>query len=316
MNALTGHEMATPLVPGSDEWLRTGSASKTSVILGLAPKSWGTRHSLYHQIRKTTPAKDMTAVMERGHELEPLIRKWFARDHPHLVVRETGSWQHNERPWQTADPDGLAEDDEGDLIGLEVKTAQYIQDWNDPGPEQRVPPYYDCQGQWQMDTIGHRRTIFAVCGPYELFATQPKYYTVEYRPELAPGMRRQVMNFFEDVEMGIEPEPDYEAEPDRNVLKYKHPHIDDLRIDVPDEVALAYLRAKASEAKSETAGKADVARLQELLGDHKYAMWNGMTLATRQKGAKGAPPKLVAARGLKDQAAELVAHYEHQGLAA
>lgn len=316
MTALTGHEMSTPLIPGSDEWLRTGSASKVPVILGLAPKSWGTPHSLYHQIRKTTPAEDMSAVMERGHELEPLIRKWFARDHPHLTVRETGSWQNDYRPWQTADPDGLAEDADGEIVGLEVKTAQYIQDWNEPGPEQLIPPYYECQGQWQMDTIGYRRTIFAVCGPYELFATKPKYYVVHYRPDLAPGMRKQVRDFFEDVDMGIEPAPNYEAEPDRRVLKWKHPDIKSGSIEVPDEVALAYLRAKAAEVKNETKGKSDIAGLQAVLGDSHAATWNGMVLATRQRGAKGAPPKLVAARGLKDQAADLVAHYERQGQAA
>lgn len=51
MTTLTGFQLPEPLIPGSESWLATTSASQLCQITGSAPKKWGTRNSLWHEKR-------------------------------------------------------------------------------------------------------------------------------------------------------------------------------------------------------------------------------------------------------------------------
>ncbi|WP_052070089.1 YqaJ viral recombinase family protein [Rhodococcoides fascians] len=305
LESLSGFRLDDNPLPGSDAWLQTISASKVAIIMGYAPKKWGTRHSLYHQIIGTTPREEPNAVQARGHDFEPLILKWYQRDNPDADVRPTRAWANKERLWQTATPDALAFL-ASRVRGVEAKTADDIRDWGEPGPGQRLPLYYLCQIQWQMDTIGYEETDLAAVGPFELFHTKPKVFRVHYVARTAAMLRERCLEFREDCEMRIEPKPDYTAPPDRKVLSYQNGEIVDDSVTVPDDVAIAYLQAKATEDNIENEGKAAAAELQKFMGDKRKAVWNGINIANRQSGGVGKPPKLVAAKGIKSQALDLI----------
>jgi hypothetical protein len=59
--------------------------------------------------------------MEWGNRLEDVIIDKFADEHPeYVLLRDVGSWAHNERPWQKANPDFLYIDVSGLLRNLYV----------------------------------------------------------------------------------------------------------------------------------------------------------------------------------------------------
>lgn len=69
----------------------------------------------------------MNGAMERGHDLEPIVRQKYEQRTGHTVL-ETGMWAHDEHPVMLGSPDGLVVADpahgEGDAIGgFEAKTT-------------------------------------------------------------------------------------------------------------------------------------------------------------------------------------------------
>ena len=301
---LTGHSLVDDLEPGSPEWLQTVSASQIATIVGLTPKQWDTPFSLWMKKQGRMPAPEQTDAQGRGHEFEPLIFRWFEKAHPDWIVEQSGTWQHNHRSWQTANPDGLikiptAERHQWERVGLEIKTAADLRDWSDG-----VPDYYQCQAQWQMDTIGYRRVIFAVCGPFELFDRRPKEYVIDYDPQAAARLREAAIRFTESLELDIAPDEDLTTEPDRLAIRFQHTAvIDNPPVDLPDEIAIPYLTALAETKRIEGDKARWSAEVAKYLGDSKAAAWHGITLGTRRKTD---PPSFSAAKGIADKAPDLI----------
>lgn len=302
--------------PGSEEWLRYGTASKAAIVTGHAPKEWGTRHSLYHRMRGTTPPEKQSAVMARGHEFEPMICNWFAEQHPHLTVVETGMWVNNERTWQAATPDRLAIDEDDVVAGVEAKSDQHLRDWGEPGPDARVPLNYTVQTMWQMDALGLHRVYIPAVGPFELFNRRPKVFVIDYDAEIAEWVRTEYRNFLDDVAMGFEPPADYSAKPDRDALRWQYTAVeDDTALVLDDELAIEYLAAKAAEKVAKTAAEVATAKVAKALGTRKNATWNSEVIAHRKKGRGGGPPSLSAVSGLADRAQDLLAAGTRQEVA-
>lgn len=94
---------------------------------------------------------------EWGTRLESAIVQKFADSHPELeVLTDAGTWCHEDREWQLANPDALLYDGDKHYI-LEIKTAQFEDDWNDG-----VPAWYRTQIQWYMQTFGFCKAFVAV----------------------------------------------------------------------------------------------------------------------------------------------------------
>ena len=299
---LTGHQLDVDLEPGSPEWLQTVSASQIATIVGLTPPQWETPFSLWMKKQGRMPAPEQTDAQGRGHEFEPLIRQWFAKAHPEVAVLTTGTWQHNMRTWQTANPDALIYDPldplDPDAL-LEIKTAADLREWSDG-----VPDYYQCQAQWQMDVTGIRSVIFAVCGPFELFDRRPKEYVISYDPIAAARLREAAIRFTESLELDIAPDEDLTTEPDRLAIRFQHTAvIDNPPVDLPDEIAIPYLTALAETKRIEGDKARWSAEVAKYLGDSKAAAWHGVTLGTRRKTD---PPSFSAAKGIADKAPDLL----------
>lgn len=288
--APTGYELEVSPDPGSPEWLRYITASQLAEIMGLSP--WGTPNSLYHRKRGTLPDKQ-NAAMGRGHFYEPHILDWLRGMKPRWEIRTSGMWVHGQRAWQAATPDAIANTgtDTGDsTVIVEVKTDRDYgtrnSQWGEPGSDQ-VPDYYGVQADWQMDTTGIRRVTFAVAGPYELMDMKPALFHLDYCPRRAAVLREAALKFMGDVEFGIEPAADYSREGDRDALRYKHPAIaPDTGVEIPDEIAVPWLAAKAAADGIEQRQ----AELAAFLGERHKATYRGKTLGYRKKGRAGAPP--------------------------
>lgn len=274
-----------PLEPGSDQWLQTISASQIATIVGLSP--WSTPHELYHLKRGTMTRSPKTDAQKRGHELEPLIATHWC-DMTGRKAVSTGTWRNNDRPWQTANPDRLTFP--GELIDdgpdgvLEIKSVhpEKVYEWRDG-----VPAYYLVQVVWQLDTLALPTGVVAMSSGYELFDRKPREYVVEWDEQTALWLRQKASEFLDMCAMGIEPPADFNRQCDRDVLRHKHPVIEDAGVEIPRELAEPFLRAIAA-AKEIDGNKARwSAELANFLGDAKKATYQGVTLGSRRSGKNG-----------------------------
>jgi putative phage-type endonuclease len=146
---------------GSPEWhgARSGvGGSDVGAILGLNP--WESAFTRW--AKKTGQISDVVednTVMRLGREFEPAILKMFSENHPELkVFSDCGSWQSVERPYATANPDGMFMDANGSWGIVEVKTSR--SEWS-----QGVPAHYRAQVLHYMYVMGVRRAyIVGVVG--------------------------------------------------------------------------------------------------------------------------------------------------------
>ena len=217
------------------------------------------------------------------------------------------AFRNNDRPWQTAAPDGLVFAgelfDDGPLHLLEIKSVhpEKVREWREG-----VPPSYYAQTQWQMDTLGVDTCVVAMSSGYELFDRKPREYVIEYDLACAEWLRGQALKFLDMLDMDIEPAADYNLACDREVLRHKHPVIDDSGVEIPDDLARQYLAALAAADTAVDAKARWSAELAAFLGDSKKATWQGVTLGSRKAGRNGNPPSFSAAPKLADRATELL----------
>ncbi|GAA0970035.1 hypothetical protein GCM10009555_018250 [Acrocarpospora macrocephala] len=295
---------------GSPEWHAARAArlggSSIAAVLSLSP--WESPYSLWCQMAGIVTPEPETNEQARGHYLEPSIANWFADQHPDWHVWETGTWTHQERDWQLANPDRLIRHhrpEGGWPVGwydievgalLEIKTDADGSGWGEPGTDQ-VPLYYRCQAQWYMDVLGLPRAHFAVLtGRLEF-----REYVVDYDPADAQVMREAAVEFLDSLLWGEMPELDahvatYEA------VRRVHPDIEPkLDLDLDDNQAAEFLTALADAEQAAAADQAARTRLLNAMGKARRARWRKHTLATRQTRNGGAP-FLVAGRNLPDPA--------------
>ena len=135
------------ITQGTFEWnnIRAGkwTASSAAKIMGalttqglkdlIKDVAWG-------RVYGETDAGFTSKAMDRGHEIEPQARDWFAFDRD-VVVEEVGFVEHARIPHVGWSPDGLHS---GRKRGLEVKSLLH-KAWMDVQDEMTVPSEY----RWQ-----------------------------------------------------------------------------------------------------------------------------------------------------------------------
>lgn len=289
---LPGVPLGVELVPGSDEWLQAVTASKVATILGLTKPEWETRYSLWHKMAGVMPVEPQTEAMGRGHEFEPMIRRWVGQHNPDWQVVETGTWQHPTRHDHYANPDGLIISDQGTSL-LEIKTDADLHMWGD-----QVPDYYLAQVMWQMYVTGANTAWVAAAGPFEVFDRKPRMFEVARRDDIITGIIRQVDAFMATIAAGTPPPREDAADPTVQALRYRYPTVEKTPpVQVPAEVAEPYLAAQALADQLKTDMAEAKAGLLEFMGTAKEAEYDGQIIATRTNGRAGNPPSLRKAKG-------------------
>jgi putative phage-type endonuclease len=230
------------------EWheLRKGKigGSMVGTIAGL--NKWESAVTAFYkftgQIDDSIPD---SPAMEWGRRLEATVIDKFEDEHPELVVhRDVGTWVHNERPYQLANPDALLERD-GELGVLEIKTARYSDDWVDEQGEWRVPPYYLTQVQWYLSTLGLKWAYVAV-----LFSgSDYKEFEVRANPFQQQIDISLVENFLSLIEKNTPPAWDGAANTYETARRL-HPEIDSSEVEL-GQLGADYLQA-AIEAQEAT----------------------------------------------------------------
>jgi putative phage-type endonuclease len=276
---------------GSPEWhaqrAKGIGGSDVGTIVGCNP--WQSAYTLaavrLGKIDSNVPASE---AMEWGTRLEPVVLDKFEESHPELeVFREVGSWRHEEREWQLANPDGLFRDSAGNWGVIEVKTARYEDDWKDG-----VPVYYRTQVQWYLQTFGFGRAIVVA-----LFSGS-KYREFEV---LADKFEQDtnlaaVVEWKNVVDAGELPEFSAPFISTLTTTREMHPEIDsDAQVEL-GQLGIYYFLAEQDFKQAESHFNEMKARVTEEMGTAKRGLVNGDWLLTRQS-RNGGTPYLVSKRG-------------------
>lgn len=147
--------------PGTKEWHELRSTgiggSDIGAIAGLS--KWQSFYSLWSERTMNVSRETKTnEAMEWGNRLEPAIIQKFADEHPEFdVIAHVGTYAHHERSWQHANPDAVIHGASQGWGILEIKTAQYEDEWTDS-----PPPHYEAQVQWYLNVMGFDYGYIAV----------------------------------------------------------------------------------------------------------------------------------------------------------
>lgn len=264
---------------GSPEWLEARRSriggSEIAQVLGASP--WGDAYSLW--CHKTGQADDSpsSALMEAGHYIEQAAASWYM-DHripDGLAVRNAGTWVHQDRAWQLANPDRLivpnVRSDQNPAGVLEIKYAPNSADrFGDDGTDV-VPTNYWCQVQWYMATFGVPWADMVVLSRWGF-----RCFHIDADPEWQAYAVDEGRRFMDCVALGIEPDwtpTEWAYESDRA----RHPDIDDTEVTVDDRELLDLLAcvgqlkdaekdAKAALKDPEAQAKASLAHLMGTAG--------------------------------------------------
>lgn len=274
---------------GSQEWLDLRAAgiggSEVGTICGL--NRWESPYTLWaKKTGKISSEIPDNEAMEWGRRLEATILEKFKDEHPELtLIRDPGTWHHKDRPWQIANPDAIYRTADGIHGIIEVKTAQYEDDWND-GP----PLSYQAQVQWYLQTFGfsHAYVIVLFHGnkyrEYELPANEFEH---SVNLEIVETFRSLIL---EDVA------PDFDgAMSTYQTVRALHPEITDEEVELGDlgvYYQLAELKFKEAEAEMNEMKS----RVLDAMGTAKRGLIEGRWVLSRQARGTGTP-YLVTKRG-------------------
>lgn len=278
--------------PGSPDWHAARAhglgGSEIGAVLGLSPHE--SRFSLWHRKAGHVGPIEETAEMEWGKRLEPVILAKYRDTHPDLDYRvANGTFAHTDREWQIANPDLLA----ADRI-VEAKFSMYGDGWGEQGTDE-VPPHIRCQVLWYCDVLGHPAADVAVL----VGGCDYREYRIAYDPVEAVELRDAAVEFLATLDRGERPDID-EHSATYQVIKEMHPDIEPVDVDLPNDIAVAFIAAKSAEKAAKAAARLATSHVADVMGNARRAMWDGQTIATRQARGDGIP-YVVAARNLSDE---------------
>ncbi len=282
--------------PGSPEW-HTARAhgiggSEVAAVLGLSP--WESRFSLWH--RKQGRASDVIVneQMEWGNRLEDAVCQKFSETHPEYHGCTTGTWAHDERPWQIANPDRLLYPPDagvGALPGalLEAKTARYADGWGADGTD-IIPVYYRSQTLWYLDVLALPVAHVAVL----IGGSDYREYELGAEPDEQAWIREQVAAFLTSIIRDERPDIDAHSAT-YTVLREQHPDIDGTDVEIPMPLALAYQDALAAAEQADAQKAQQASLVLDAIGGGRRAVTPlGERIAMRVPGRGTNPPYLKA----------------------
>jgi predicted phage-related endonuclease len=263
-------------------------SSDIGVILGLS--GWKSALTLHYEkrglIEPAPVSPEQQELFDYGHYMEPFIGRLFLERHMDemALIESPGSWRNIQRPWQLSNPDALIVGVEPGLdYGiLEKKTAKFKAEWDENG----VPPIYDAQVRWQMDTFGFRygwvACWFAVGGYGE--------YLIEADDFIADVNRDAAMEFNRGVDEGVEPEIDGSVSTYTTLRTLYNDSIEPKKeVTVPDHIGQQYLDALAALTAAEAEELRARGHLLAHAGTAQYILHNGQKIARRQAKGNGVP---------------------------
>lgn len=184
---------------GSPEWLalRATSLGGSDIAPIMNASPFKSAYTLWAEKLSLVPPVETTIQMRMGQLFESAIVQLFRETNPALVVHDT-SWTFESlaNPAFHANPDGIIEDQDGELYILEIKhTRNY---WDE------LPEYYRLQVVWYQYVTGlHNPAI--VCA---VTGGDYRQFQVDYDPETLERVLEASTGFLELLKTKTPPEWD------------------------------------------------------------------------------------------------------------
>ena len=254
--------------PGTPDWHEARrdavGGSEVAPILHLSP--FESHFSLWHRKAGSVGQVDENPQMRWGKKLEDVICDEFAAQHPELSVVRAGTYRHVERHWQIANPDRLAFTDSAETVVVEAKTARDDIGWGEEGTDQ-IPVYYRCQVLHYLDVLG--LTVAHV--PVLIAGSDYREYVVRYDPTDAQVGRDAAEAFIASLRQGRRPPIDSHDQT-YVVLRELHPDIDDVKVEVPMQLAMSFRAACAAQKVADEAKRLQTALMADAMGSARRAV--------------------------------------------
>ena len=281
--ALPGKQIK-PLKPGSAPWLRLMTGSKMAAVVGLSP--WESPFSLWHRMAGAIDGQADSAILRRGHYLEPAILRWLADQHPDWTLLPGGMWQHPDDSRFAASPDAMAWSPTDGMRCIEAKTAANDEHWGRPGSDE-IPVGYKVQVMWEMACSGARTTHIAVLTSRLAFAE----YVIDYDADEVAFLYDKAWDFLASLPGGgAEVRPDIDSHDSTyQAVRHLHPDVDGQDVEIDRDLAAAYCSARHDLARAEAEATRTKSLLADALGTGKRARFQDQTIARRQAKGDGIP---------------------------
>lgn len=294
MTSVLQFETATHLglFENRQEWLEVRKSgiggSEVAAICGLS--KWESAYTLW--LRKTGRAEDKdlsgNEAVEWGNRLEPVVIDKFEESHPELsVFRDVGTYAHKERDWQRCNPDAIYKTPEGEYGILEIKTAQFEDDWTDG-----VPKYYFTQVQWYLQTLGLGEAVVAVL-----------FHGNKYREFLIQANALEQDVNLERVEqfvasLSTDTPPDFDnLEATYEAVRAQHPNIDPDKTEELGDLGVHYLQQDAVCKREYATLQGLKTRVLDAMGDAKTGLVYDEPMFTRSARGTESLPYLQLKKG-------------------
>lgn len=190
-----------PLTEAEIELRKSGiGSSDIAAVAGVNP--FKTSIDVFQE--KTQQVEQFTGdwTSEVGHQLEPLIGKWYKDEVGASEIVAGNTMVHKDEPWIMATPDYFVTIPVSPKRLLEIKNVGFrvAHHWIDGPPE-----YVACQVHWQQEVTGiHFADVAA-----SISAKEPMYWQIEDSPEIRKYLKEIARDFwFEHVLKNIPPTPD------------------------------------------------------------------------------------------------------------
>lgn len=268
---------------GREQWLELRKPDVTASSVGalFSCHPYRTALRIYAEKRGAEFPEDFDdKVRRRGRKLEPAVADDVREQRPNWQITKANDYLRDPERKLGATPDYYITDEHGRRGVLQVKTAfPWIieRDWRD-GTEPPLWILLQASTEMLLDDAEFAAVAVMNTGDYETLV-----FDLPRRAEIEAKIVKGVREFWELVEKGIEPAPDYGR--DRAVLRALHPQhepgkIIDLRDrnDIP--VLLAERAKKTKENKENEARIEEIeTRLIEQIGDAERALINGFSVS-------------------------------------
>lgn len=148
-----------PLSEADHQVRATGiGSSDISAIVGENP--WSNAHDVWQRKLNLVPPFPETNATRLGHDMEPIIGRWYTRDTGRILRKGGGTKRHKDRSWQLCTIDfGFAK---GERRIVECKHVGHYASAGWTMEADGAPPYVQIQAQWQMGVLGYERADVAV----------------------------------------------------------------------------------------------------------------------------------------------------------
>ncbi|MCA1776109.1 MAG: YqaJ viral recombinase family protein [Loktanella sp.] len=263
-----------------ERWLtvrrRDVTASQIGALFGV--HEYCTPLDLYHQKRgslRHEPRRGETGAMRRGRMFERVAVDMLREDHPDWTLTHNAeTFRYFRDPGYRigGTPDVIVEASPRGRGNVQIKTVGSVtfrKKWINAEGEYDPPLWILLQAELERYLIGAEWAAVAPLVVDEYFEAQMPLIDVPEAPGLIDAMKERSLQFWRDLEIGVEPPADYAR--DAGLIERLHAHADpDHEIDLTQDDRVATLIAERREAQASRtdAGK----RIDQIDAEIKHIM--------------------------------------------